>query len=297
MKKNYIISELLNKNNNEIGKLIKGGMDPNAILWDKGNSILKITKMEKFYSEMHINAICQIHKILAPIHVAPRLLYIDYVDGYVISEFEKIIHSGDILTSYEAGNVLGKAHVALKDVEVKKAFSWSGFYGEKSEFSCVVPLVKDVYIRETGYKLLDYITNRKLEGRKSQYIHRDLNPGNIIKSFSYIYLIDWDMTYGGYIEDDVAMSICCLGTLEFGQISSLISHCDEFLRGYRLQNDVDWASRESSILISAIALAGLRQGVSGWFSDKGDLSAAYWDNIRNRMEISLLLCQSSNRHT
>ena len=48
-------------------------------------------------------------------------------------------------------------------------------------------------------------------------------------------------------------------------------------------------------MISSIAIAGLRQGISGWFSDKGNLSAAYWKNIIKRMEIALVLCKSLSK--
>jgi len=285
------ISQLLINRNISNYRIISGH-DPNAIVFDIGNRILKITKMNQFYAEMHMGALYDIHNALTPIHVTPKLMSVDYINGYVVTEFEKVKNTGEVISSNEAGRALGKAHCALKDVKVRKSYPWDGFYGEKQEFSCVIPMVKNEFIRETAYELLDYIKNRMLNNAKIQYVHRDLNPGNIIKSKEYVYLIDWDMAYGGYIVDDIAMSICCLGAVAIEQGESLTRHCKDFLIGYMSENQVKWDDKDSSELVSAIALAGLRQGVSGWFSDKGNLSATYWKHILKRMEISLLLCKS-----
>lgn len=284
-----IVSEVLKKR--EIDKYhILGGLDPNAIVLDIGKSVLKIAKMDPFFAEMHMNALEDIHNTLSKIDVAPKLMFQDYHNGYVISEFDKIEKCSKNVSSYEAGCALGRAHRALENIEVRKAFPWDGFYGEKSEFLCIVPMVKNEYIKNTAIGLLGYISDYGTKRNKVQYIHRDLNPDNILKDSKNIYLIDWDMAYGGYIQDDVAMSICCLAPLaqEYGR--SLMEHCKDFLRGYNIYNDQDWSTLYSQELISAIALAGLRQGVSGWFSDRGNLSEKYWDNILKRMSIALSLC-------
>lgn len=33
-------------------------------------------------------------------------------------------------------------------------------------------------------------------------------------------------------------------------------------------------------------MAGLRQGIAGWYADAGDTSAAYWPRIRQRMRVA-----------
>lgn len=289
-----IVSKILEKRGIKEYQIISG-LDPTAMVLDIGKSVLKIAEMDMFYAEMHMHALEDIHYALSQIHVAPQLMYMDYIDGYVITEFEKIEKSEEIVSSFEAGCALGKAHSALKNIEVRKAFPWDGFYGEKAEFLCIVPLVKNDFIRKTAHELLKYVTVCRKESEHAQYIHRDLNPNNIIKSPQYTYLIDWDMAYGGYIQDDVAMSICCLGPMAQERGISLESHCENFLNGYKEHNNVERVYLESEVLISAVALAGLRQGVSGWFSDRGNLSEAYWINIMKRMEISLSLCINLNK--
>ena len=113
------------------------------------------------------------------------------------------------------------------------------------------------------------------------YIHRDLNPGNILKTSSGVYLIDWDMSHGGHREDDVAMSICCLASMVEGE-KTFSSFCKEFLNGYRRRIPAEWAVYNSPTMVSAIALAGLRQAVSGWFSDKGCMEGLYWDKYTKK---------------
>lgn len=291
---NFMIRKLLKEREIKEYHIISG-LDPTAVVLDIGKSVLKVAEIDMFYAEMHMHALKDIHQALSQVHVAPQLIDIYYDNGYVISEFEKIEKSEEVVSSYEAGCALGKAHSALKNIEVKKAFPWDGFYGEKAEFLCTVPLVKNEFIRKTAHELLGYITVCGKETEHIQYIHRDINPNNIIKSPQYTYLIDWDMAHGGYIQDDVAMSICCLGALAQESGVGLESHCRNFLDGYREHNNVDWANSKSEVMISAVALAGLRQGVSGWFSDKGNLSAIYWVNIIRRMEISLSLCRSLSK--
>ena len=113
---------------------IISGLDPNAMVLDTGITIIKVAKMESFYAEMHINALQDIHDILSRIKVAPKLMYIEYRDGYVVSEFEKIEQSDKIASSYEVGCALGKAHNALKTLKLEKLFRGMVFMERKMNF-------------------------------------------------------------------------------------------------------------------------------------------------------------------
>ncbi|MDF2943092.1 MAG: Phosphotransferase enzyme family [Herbinix sp.] len=270
-------------------KLLKG-LDPNNCIWDIGCSIVKISYMDDFYAEMHIEALSNIHSALAPIGVAPKLDWIAHKSPYIISVYEKIEFKEEP-SAFESGEALAKAHIALEYIPIRKSFPWDGFYGEPDEFRFLIPLIKDVNIHSKSKLLLDTITCRP-HTNPVHYIHRDLNPGNIIKSDSGVYIIDWDMTHGGHREDDVAMSLCCLANITNSNFEAL-SFCREFLNGYRKQINADWAIIDSPVMISSIALAGLRQAVSGWFSDKGNMSAHYWPNILNRLDFAVNVCVPS----
>lgn len=98
------------------------------------------------------------------------------------------------------------------------------------------------------------------------YLHRDLNPTNIIYQTNHVKFIDWDMAYPGYREDDVAMSLICL--LDNCAKGDEIFWANKFLFGYHKIFSQSWVSLQSEILRAAIAIAGLRQAVAGWLQIK-----------------------------
>ena len=49
------------------------GLDPGNRVWDTGDEIVKVTRLEKFYAMMQIDSLTDIHTALAPLRVAPRL--------------------------------------------------------------------------------------------------------------------------------------------------------------------------------------------------------------------------------
>ena len=265
------------------------GLDPNNQVWCRRGMILKITSIEKFYALMLKDALADIHSALAPLKVVPALLWITYKEPYLITGFEKLEEIGTS-SAFAIGMTLAKAHCGLENIPVRKTYPWIGFYGEPHEFKMLIPHVKDTQIRTKAKYLLSKITIRN-HTNLVHYIHRDMNPSNVINTKNGVFLIDWDMAHGGYRIDDVAMAICCLAQQD--DTCLLMDFYSEFIEGYRQYIRVDWADCSSAELLSAIALAGLRQAVAGWFTDKGDLSGLYWPNILKRLDTAIELCKTA----
>lgn len=262
-----------------------GGLDTNSAVWDVGERIVKAHRMPSFRARMLMRALQDIHACLSPRHLAPQLISMSYDDSTLVMEFERIEVSG-IASPSEVGFALGKAHAYLERMPIKRTLAWSGFYGEFHEFRFLVPLVEDDTIRKQAERVLPLSQYRE-RTEPVHYIHRDLNPENVLKAGERAYLIDWEMAYGGHREDDVAMAICCLAdSCEAGKEREIAIN---FLKGYRQTSSAAWTVLEHPVLRSAIALAGLRQAVAGWFSDEGDTSASYWLNIRNRLKTACIL--------
>lgn len=262
-----------------------GGLDTDSAVWEVDGRIVKAHRVPPFRARMLMRALHDIHACLSPRHLAPRLISMSYDGTTFVMEFERVEASGIALPA-EVGFALGKAHTHLEHIPIKSTLAWTGFYGEFHEFRFLVPLVEDAAIRQQAERILGLSQYRERTD-PVHYIHRDLNPSNVLRTSENVYLIDWEMAYGGHREDDVAMAICCLADLcETGEEKDL---ANGFLEGYRQALAVAWAELEHPVLRSAIALAGLRQAVAGWFSDGGDTSASYWPNIRNRLKTACIL--------
>lgn len=262
-----------------------GGLDRNSVVWDAGEKVVKVRQISPFEAKMLMRALSDIHSKLAPAHLVPRLLSIQYDGRLLVSVFERISVVGS-LEPTEVGFVLGRAHSLLAGVPVRKTSAWSGYYGEYREFRFLIPIIEDESIRQRAEQLLPIACNRELT-QPVHYIHRDLNPNNVLVATDGIRLIDWDMTHGGHREDDVAMALCCLSDLSIAGAEVVLAA--DFLHGYREALPTVWSRLDHPLLRSAIALAGLRQAVAGWFSDEGDTSAKYWKNIHRRLEAACTL--------
>lgn len=268
-------------------KIIGKGLDTNNRVFERNNLILKITFIESFYSSMYVNALNDIHATLHPLNIAPKLQWMKYREPYLITIFDKLETVG-YPTAFEIGETLAKAHIALQEIPVKKSYPWIGFYGTPDEFKIIIPQITHQEIRKKSEILLSKAEKYQIV-ETHQYIHRDLNPTNIIKTNNGLNIIDWDMAHGGYCIDDLAMSICCLAPYKNNE--SLLDFYFEFINGYRQYKNKEWICTYEKNIIPAIAIAGLRQAVGGWFTDKGDLSNSYWPNIMNRLNTSIKLCK------
>jgi len=263
------------------------GLDSDSAVWEVEGRIVKARRLSPFRAGMLKTALSDIHAALAPAGLTPRLLSITYHDDILVSEFERIDATGPAHPG-EIGFALGCCHRLLAAVSIRSTVAWTGFYGEFQEFRFLVPLVTDNSLRERATRLLPAARYRE-HTEPVHYIHRDLNPMNVLKGARGVRILDWEMAYGGHREDDVAMAICCLADSSVAGSEEGIA--TEFLAGYRISLPTPWATLSHPLLRSAIALAGLRQAVAGWFTDEGDTSASYWPNIRKRLETA---CQLSD---
>jgi aminoglycoside phosphotransferase (APT) family kinase protein len=115
-------------------------------------------------------------------------------------------------------------------------------------------------------------------------VHRDLHRNNVLRSTDGILLLDWDMSHVGRTDDDLATTVCCV--VADSDPADRSADAARLVAAYREETGVDWALLEHPRLRASIALAGLRQGVAGWYSDEGDTSAGYWPRIRRRMHVA-----------
>ena len=276
----------LNSHSIDVGSLAPaGGENTSSSVWRYGNSIVKVWKQNQFYLEMLASSLLAIHTHLALSNLAPILHSIEIIDGCLIGIFENLPNTG-VYEISQVGCTLAKAHSILETIPVVSSYPWSGFYGEYNEFSFLVPNITDNELNSTASLLLP-LTKSRENTNMAHYLHRDLNPNNVIAYEGSLKIIDWDMNHPGFREDDLAMSLICLmDKCEYGQEQIF---AETFLSGYKKVLPAEWASLEHNIFRSAIALASLRQGVAGWYSDEGKTSASYWPNIRHRVKVAACL--------
>lgn len=270
-----------------------GGLDTDSLVWQVGSSVVKATSMLPFQAQTHAVMLRQIHGALAPEGLAPALLFCEYDGERLVSIFEFLVPIADA-SPRAIGEALGRAHAILVRMPVRSSRPWVGFYGEWPEFSKLVPLMKDRSLQRSASQLLPLTVNRD-HTAQSHYIHRDLGLSNTVRTQSAIALIDWDMAHAGYAIDDLAMTISCLGADFLGKVHPC-QLASEVLEGYAHANAASRVGLAQPEFISAIALAGLRQAVAGWYSDQGDTTAPYWPNIRKRLSVACELT-ATLRHT
>ncbi|MEA2173470.1 MAG: hypothetical protein QOD00_1062 [Blastocatellia bacterium] len=264
-----------------------GGLDTYSATWGVGPCVVKARRINEFEGRMLLHSLSDIHAALSASRLAPRLLSIHYDGEALFCEYERVETVGPA-SPHEAGFALARAHELLVNVPVRHTLAWTGFYGEYDEFKFLVPLVEDAPIRRLAGRLLPH-TKRREHTSPARYIHRDLNPTNLLKAADGVRLIDWEMAHGGHAEDDVAMSLCCLadGCREGEEAAIAL----EFLKGYGTAAPAQWLSLDHPALRAAVALAGLRQAVAGWFSDEGETTADYWPHVRHRLATACRLLE------
>jgi serine/threonine protein kinase len=264
----------------------KGGSTDSSV-WRHCDKIIKIWNQSNFNLQILARTLANIHKFLSCAHLVPKLDSLSFAtDNHLIGIFEYLEPCEERFDPEAVGMTLAKVHLALETVPIGGTLSWVGFYGEYDEFKFLTPYVTDNSIKEVANFLLPYCKFRT-HTDFIHYLHRDLNPTNIIYQPNHIRFIDWDMAYPGFREDDVAMSLICL--LDNCANGDEIVWANKFLFGYQKIFPQSWVSLQSEILRAAIAVSGLRQAVAGWYTDQGDTTAGYWINIRHRINVAALL--------
>lgn len=261
------------------------GMDGHAAIWDVGDRVVKAKTIGAFRASLLVRMLGDVHGALAPARLAPALLASSYDNGVLVMELEKLAPTWSP-GPRDVGVALARAHARLASVPVRGSHPWVGFYGEAPELRFLVPLVEDRALREGAQTLLGPAA-RSGHTEPAHTIHRDLNAGNVVGTPDGLRLLDWDMAHGGHREDDVAM--CLLFLADECGVQGIEDRAAAWLAGYRGVIAADWAELGHPVLRSALAVAGLRQAVGGWFADEGHLSAPYWRRIRARLEAACRL--------
>jgi len=267
--------------------LLKGN-NSNSFVIKNQEYVFKFWKGSAFELEILLSNLLEVSRALSPSGLTPEIKHWVQLDEYLIVIF-KYYHFKEFKTNissiFKAGQILAKAHTLLKDTNnTGKSISWSGFYGQQDEFRAL--------IKNINHKIIFYHSSKLIDLCKKNYrtpmhlLHRDLNPSNIKTVKSKLQIIDWDLSHVGYREDDIAMSlICLLDDVD----KNFIKLAEAFFEGYKSVINYEWLGLKDQNIISSIALSGLRQAVSGWYSDKGNTSAYYWEKIMHRIKVSSFL--------
>ncbi len=254
-------------------------------LWATKQYVVKFTRTSAVVAAETADRLQRVHDALCPEGLAPALIAARVVNEGLLTIYTR----GECMGSAnfgEIGKTLACAHAILAGVPVSSPSTWIGHIGEAEDFEQSLEQVSDQELADSGKHLIE-LARRAASPDPIQYVHRDLHPCNILKVRKHIWLIDWEMSYGGTVIDDVAMTVCLL--CDNRPPSTWKPIARSFLAAYRKESGAVWADLTNSRLQAAIAVAGLRQGIAGWITDGGDVSGPYWPNLRHRTRVALKL--------
>jgi aminoglycoside phosphotransferase (APT) family kinase protein len=249
--------------------------------------VVKVSPMAEFEATMLSRTLEDVHAVLAPHGLAPSVELICYDGSLLGTVFSRIDgRSAPPPTPKAVGGALARCHTLLADLPARWSTPWVGFYGEYQEFRSVVPAVEDDELRELGIALLPH-ARRRLDDSVRHYVHRDLHPANVVAGPHGPCFVDWDLVHVGTPLDDLAMTALMWAAESTAEPSSTVGR---MLAGYRAEGGRT-PELNSTPMRQALAVAGLRQGIGGWFTDEGRCDAPYWPYIRRRIRTAVRLIE------
>jgi hypothetical protein len=249
-----------------------------------GDLVVKIRPASLFEATHLSRAFEDVHRVLAADSLAPSL-HLTCYDGQELATVCGLIDATAAKPAPGAvGAALARCHRLLADVPVRAGSPWIGFYGEFAEFAALIPAVDDDEIRRLGTALLPYTRRSGVPG-PPQYVHRDLHPGNVLSGPDGVCFIDWELVHAGAALDDLAMTALMWAAESDDPPWRTVGR---MLAGYA-EGGGPLHRPDDPGLITALGIAGLRQGVGGWFTDEGACTAPYWPYIRRRIRTAVTL--------
>lgn len=262
------------------------GRDGISDVYAVGDSVVKLSPMTTFEATMLGRTLEEVHAALAPHGLAPAVRLVCYDGAHLGTVCSRVDEHPSSLPPEAVGGALARCHALLAGIPARWSSPWVGFYGEYAEFRAVIPAVEDDELRTLGTALLPH-ARRTPDWATSHYVHRDLHPANVLAGPQGPCFVDWDMVHVGTPLDDLAMTALMWAADGAADARDTVAR---ILTGYRAVDDRSPAL-DSTPMRQALAVAGLRQGIGGWFTDEGRCEAPYWPYIRRRIRAAVELVE------
>jgi hypothetical protein len=246
--------------------------------------VVKFSPLTRFEATMLGRTLEEVHAALAPAGLAPAVRLVCYDGAHLGTVCSKVGDGPSSFTPEAVGGALARCHALLAGIPARWSSPWVGFYGEYAEFRAVVPAVEDDELRTLGTALLPH-ARRMPDWATGQYVHRDLHPANVLAGPQGPCFVDWDMVHIGTPLDDLAMTALMWAADGVADTRETVA---AVLAGYGAV-DGRCLDLDSTPMRQALAVAGLRQGIGGWFTDEGRCEAPYWHYIRRRIRAAVEL--------
>jgi hypothetical protein len=266
------------------------GRDNESTVDRVGEHVVKIRPATPFAAVHLARAFADVHRALAADRLAPALELACYDGEHLATVHSRVPATAGRADPTAVGAALARCHRLLGGVPVRAGSPWIGFYGEYAEFAALVPAVDDEEIRVLGAALLPHARRSGASG-PPQYVHRDLHPGNVLAGPDGVCFVDWELIHAGSALDDLAMTALMWAAESDDAPWRTVGR---ILAGYAAGGGAQYRPGDAG-LTAALALAGLRQGVGGWFTDEGLCTAPYWPYLRKRLRTAAALLAPPNR--
>jgi aminoglycoside phosphotransferase (APT) family kinase protein len=260
------------------------GRDGASDVYAVGDQVVKLRALTPFEARLLAIAFTDVHGALAPTGLAPELHMMCYDGEVFATSCELVTEPVPALrpAPEDLGAALAEVHLHMAGVPGRSTQPWIGYYGEHHEFSMITPSIEDDELRELGTRLLPHAVRGDVPG-PVHYVHRDVHPGNVVIGGRGPCFVDWDLVHIGSALDDLAMTTCLWAAETDAPASDT---AERIIDGYAKAGHTRYAL-DAEPFRSAVALAGLRQGVGAWYSDEGACDAPYWPWVRRRIRAAV----------
>lgn len=239
--------------------------------------VVKVRPCSPFEAEHLVGCFTSLNRHLVPLLLAPKVRRTLHDGTTFATVFDFVEGTAQMSDLGAVGTALGRAHVALQG-HTTRTLPWTGNFGERFEFKRLLDAMPHGELRDAGLNLVTRVNRSEPPGPVT-LVHRDAHPRNVVwRAPGCPVFLDWDLAHTGSAIDDLAMTALMWATdVPRGDplkaVSTIVNGYRSVAGSFQFTEDDFW---------DAFAIAGLRQGIAGWYTDEGDTSAVYWPFVRNR---------------